>query len=425
MSQDASRRSSMMLTRDPKSSAVSDFPLSTIIAQLDSGVSVNADDDPVANGEPGVLKVSCVSGGFFYPNENKKIHEQERGRATKSVNAGDLLVTRANTFELIASCGLVDRDYPNLFLPDKVWRVVLKEPDRDYLPWLNQVLNSPSVRVELKARASGTSGSMKNISQEAFLGIHVLRPPLAEQKAIAGVLSAWDRAIEQTTALIAAKQRLKQGLMQQLLTGKRRFKGFKDEWRECQLGDLFDDRREPGTDDLPLLAVTLDAGVIRRDSRDAPVRTNLEHEEHLLVRKDDIAYNMMRMWQGGSGRATEDGVVSPAYVVCKPKSQIESRFADHLFHIPRMIYLFWAYSYGLTDDRRRLYFDGFSRIPTRIPSLEEQRRIADAVDCLGREVNQLDSRLISLRKQKRGLMQKLLTGEVRVSDKLLKQGAKP
>lgn len=367
------------------------------------------------------LRVANVFDGYIDYSDVLEMPFTESERTIYFLEPGDILLNEGQSLELVGRSAIYD-EKPHAFCFQNT--LIRFRPSTEITSeFAIQVFRHYLHTGKFAAVAARTT-SIAHLGVERFASLHIPLPPIPEQKAIAGVLSAWDRAIEQTTALVAAKQRLKQGLMQQLLTGKRRFKGFKDEWRECQLGDLFDDRREPGTDDLPLLAVTLDAGVIRRDSRDAPVRTNLEHEEHLLVRKDDIAYNMMRMWQGGSGRATEDGVVSPAYVVCKPKSQIESRFADHLFHIPRMIYLFWAYSYGLTDDRRRLYFDGFSRIPTRIPSLEEQRRIADAVDCLGREVNQLDSRLISLRKQKRGLMQKLLTGEVRVSDKRLKQGAK-
>ena len=238
-----------------------------------------------------------------------------------------------------------------------------------------------------------------------------------EQEAIAAVLSAWDRAIGQTASLIVAKERLKQGLAQQVFAGKRRLRRFRDTWRRCELGHVFNDRREPGYDGLPLLSVTLDAGVVRRNSRDKSVRTSLEHNEHLLVRKGDIAYNMMRMWQGGSGIATEDGVVSPAYVVCEPTDAIDSRFADHLFHTPRMIFLFWAYSYGLTDDRRRLYFDGFSRIPVELPSVAEQRRIADVIDRLDEELRLLRQKCDSLRVQKRGLMQQLLTGNTRLPTK--------
>jgi len=272
-------------------------------------------------------------------------------------------------------------------------------------------------------RNLANSGSQENLNAGLIKSIQINVPPLAEQKAIAAVLSAWDRAIEQTAALIAAKERLKQGLMQQLLSGQRRLRQFRDKWRQCHLGDVFSDRREAGYDGLPMLSVTLDAGVVRRASRDNPVRTSLEHDEHLLVRKGDIAYNMMRMWQGGSGMAREDGVVSPAYVVCQPSVEIDSRFADHLFHTPRMIFLFWAYSYGLTDDRRRLYFDGFSRIPVELPSVAEQRKIADIIDRLDGELHLLRQKRDSLGVQKRGLMQQLLTGTVRVPKSLLKEGS--
>lgn len=246
---------------------------------------------------------------------------------------------------------------------------------------------------------------------------------VSEQKAIAAVLSTWDRAIGQTTALIAAKERLKEGRMQQLLTGKRRRRGSTVPWKKCHLGNVFTERREQGNNDLPLLSVTLNAGVVRRTSLGKPVRTSLEHEEHLLVRRGDIAYNMMRMWQGGSGMVGEDGVVSPAYVVCAPTKEIDSRFAHHLFHSPRMIYLFWAYSYGLTDDRRRLYYEEFARVPVNLPSVQEQKRIAALIDNLDRERFLLMRRRAALAHQKRGLMQKLLTGKVRVSESLLKMGA--
>ena len=267
-------------------------------------------------------------------------------------------------------------------------------------------------------------GNRQGLNYQQIAGFSVPLPPLSEQKSIAAVLSAWDRAISQTAALIAAKERLKQGLMYQLLTGQRRLRGFRDPWRKLHLGDLFTERREPGQNGLPMLSVTLDFGIVRRESLDKPVRTSLEHHEHLLVRRGDIAYNMMRMWQGGSGMVMEDGVVSPAYVVCAPTRKIDSKFAHHLFQSPRMIYLFWAFSYGLTDDRRRLYYDEFARVPVSIPSLKEQRRIATLLDCLELEISLLHQRRESITRQKRGLMQQLLTGKVRVPKSLLKKGAR-
>ena len=404
--------------------AYSEIALNQVIADLVSGVSVNADDTSADNGEPGVLKVSSVSDGQFFPGENKRILPEERERARQSVGTGDLLISRANTFELIGACGIASNDHPNLFLSDKLWRVVLKSSSQDCVEWLNQVLNSSNVRVQLRARCSGTSGSMKNISKDAFLGITVMRPPYLVQKTIAAVLSAWDQAIGQTIALIAAKEQLKQGLVQKLFDATIRFRGFRDNWDSRHLGDIFEERREPGIENLPMLSVTLDSGVIPRDDIDKPVRTSLEHAEHRLVRAGDIAYNMMRMWQGGCGIVAEDGLISPAYVACKPTTDIDSRFAHHLFHSPRMIYLFWAYSYGLTDDRRRLYFQEFARIPVTLPSVKEQKKIAAVIDNVDLEIAQLKRSSEALKKQKRGLMQQLLTGKVRVPEKLLKKAAK-
>ncbi len=385
---------------------------------------MNGEDRPAQRGEAGVLRLSSVNGGVFRPHENKAVLGNGRDRLGANVTAGTILISRSNTLELVGAAALVEADCPDLYLPDLLWQAEIRDHQKTDPKWLSYVLASDEVRAEIKARASGTSGSMKKLSMASFRGIMIRRPPLAEQKAIAVVLSAWDRAIGQTAALIAAKERLKQGLMQQLLSGQRRLRGFRDPWQRLHLGDLFTERREPGQNGWPTLSVTLDSGIVRRESLDNPVRTSLEHEQHLLVRNGDIAYNMMRMWQGGSGMAMEDGVVSPAYVVCAPTQEIDSRFAHHLFRSPRMIYLFWAFSYGLTDDRRRLYYDEFARVPVSIPSLKEQRRIAALFDCLESEVALLQQRRESIARQKRGLMQQLLTGKVRVPKSLLKKGAK-
>src|SRR4051794_20697031 len=120
-----------------------------------------------------------------------------------------------------------------------------------------------------------------------------------------------------------------------------------------RLGNFFDNRQEAGRVDMPVLSVTMNDSLVLRDGLDRRMESALRFDQHLLVRKGDIAYNMMRMWQGACGLATTDGVVSPAYVVLAPKPGIDSRFAYHWFKSDRMIYLFWAFSHGLTEDRLR------------------------------------------------------------------------
>ena len=127
-----------------------------------------------------------------------------------------------------------------------------------------------------------------------------------------------------------------------------------------RLGDFFSNRQEPGQPGLPVMSVTMNDSLIPRDDMERRTRMQaLRPDQHLLVRKGDVAYNMMRMWQGACGLADADGIVSPAYVVLAPRPGIDSRFAYQWFKSERMIHLFWAYSHGLTEDRLRLYFDEF------------------------------------------------------------------
>ncbi|MCV3243194.1 restriction endonuclease subunit S [Mesorhizobium sp. ZC-5] len=154
------------------------------------------------------------------------------------------------------------------------------------------------------------------------------------------------------------------------------------------LGDYFDNRQEPGRPGLPVMSVTMNDSLVLRDDLDRRTESALRPDQHLLVRKGDIAYNMMRMWQGACGLAEADGVVSPAYVVLAPKPGIDSRFAYHWFKSARMIHLFWAYSHGLTEDRLRLYFDAFCEIPAAPPPLEQQKRIAAFLDAWDQAIDQ-------------------------------------
>ncbi len=187
-----------------------------------------------------------------------------------------------------------------------------------------------------------------------------------------------------------------------------------DGWQQIRLGDVFESRKEKGAAGLPTLSVTLHDGLVARDSLGRKTDTNLSPEEHLRVEPGDIAYNMMRMWQGASGLASYPALVSPAYVVLKPTPEIDSQYAAYLFKSSRMIYFLWAYSYGLTSDRLRLYFDDFSLIPVNLPPIEEQRRIAEILGTWDRAIETTEKLIAASEAQKKALMQQLLTGQKRL-----------
>lgn len=174
-----------------------------------------------------------------------------------------------------------------------------------------------------------------------------------------------------------------------------------------RLKDFFTISREKGAENLPLLSVTMRNGLVRRDSIDRKMDSELEDGEHLRVRPGDIAYNMMRMWQGASGLASEDGIVSPAYVVVRPMKSVDPLFASYWFKSERMIHLFWAYSYGITNDRLRLYPKDFGLIPVELPLIERQREIAAALGEIDRAIAATDALVEAKQRRKRALMQRV------------------
>jgi type I restriction enzyme S subunit len=154
-------------------------------------------------------------------------------------------------------------------------------------------------------------------------------------------------------------------------------------------------------------------GIVLRDSLERKMDSDLAPEEHLLVKKGDLAYNTMRMWQGAVGLVGEEGLVSPAYVVLRPRKTIDPLFAYHLFKVPRMIHKFLSYSYGITDDRLRLYFKDLAEITVDIPPIDEQRRIAERIDAWDRLIRLVNRRISRALALQNALMNTVLLGHRR------------
>jgi type I restriction enzyme, S subunit len=192
-----------------------------------------------------------------------------------------------------------------------------------------------------------------------------------------------------------------------------RFTEFAGAWQPKHGEDAFKSRRQRAKEGLPLYSVTMDQGMVRRDSLDREFASNAPDEANLRVFKDDHVYNMMRMWQGAVGRAPEDCMVSPAYVVLQPEPDTVPAFFDHWFKRRRSIYLLWAYSYGLTSDRLRLYARDFGRVPMALPTFDEQRRIADFLGAVDERIKLLQRRRDALARYKTGMMQRLFDQSLR------------
>ena len=257
------------------------------------------------------------------------------------------------------------------------------------------------------------NGSVPVISGSNLKKQIVSLPLVPEQTAIAELLSTWDVGIERVVRLIAAKEQHKKFLMQSLLTGNRRVKGFEKSWSEFHLGDLFKERSERASGHLPLVSITRENGIIPRDE-DRKDTSSEDKSNYLRICPGDIGYNTMRMWQGVSALSSLEGIVSPAYTICTPKKGVDGEFMAYLFKLPRTINLFYRHSQGLTSDTWNLKYKHFKRIKVTIPEIEEQKAIARILKGCDEEVSLLKIDLAAIQKQKRGLIQKLLIGEWRV-----------
>ncbi len=185
-------------------------------------------------------------------------------------------------------------------------------------------------------------------------------------------------------------------------------------WDVRRNGRLFTQRNETGCGSLPILEVSLKTGVRVRDMDD-PKRKQVmaDREKYKRAAKGDIAYNMMRMWQGAVGVSPADGLVSPAYVVARPYPEVEPRFFSYLFRTDAYKNEVDGYSRGIVKDRNRLYWEDFKRMPSCVPPGDEQKAIADYLDANAVKVRRFirnRRRLIEvLNEQKQAIINRAVT----------------
>lgn len=149
-----------------------------------------------------------------------------------------------------------------------------------------------------------------------------------------------------------------------------------EDWQVLRNGRLFGHRVETGFPDLPILEVSLRTGVRVRDMENLKRKQVMSQKENYKrAAKGDIAYNMMRMWQGAVGPAPVDGLVSPAYVVVKPYPEANSAYYSYLFRTDAYMREVNKFSRGIVADRNRLYWESFKQMPSLVPPRAEQDQI--------------------------------------------------
>jgi type I restriction enzyme S subunit len=275
-------------------------------------------------------------------------------------------------------------------------------------------------------QAQSQPGTQRNLNSTIVGDTEIPLPPLSEQQRIAEILQCVDEAIEKSDAVLTQIQCVQSAqshsFFSRVADHQLTRELTKSNWKNVRLGQVFSERIEPGADGIPVASVSIDRGLVLRASLERRVQSDLPPEGHSLVRTNDIAYNMMRMWQGACGIAHHDCMVSPAYVVVTPSPDLNPRFAYHMLRSEPVIRLLHAYSQGVVDDRLRLYPRDFFQIPINLPPLAKQLEVAALLDAYTDARQSAEIELEAQSRLRTRLVSDLVSGRVRVPPPATKPG---
>lgn len=353
-------------------------------------------------------------------------------RARRRVRDGDVIISCVRTY-LQAIAPILNP--PDNLIVSTGFAVVRPRNGVFDAEFAKYALREPSFLAEVERRSVGVSYPAINASDLADIEVHL--PSISNQRAIADYL---DRETARLDALVAAKERVLG-----LLAEKRRTlitravtRGLDPRaplresgipwlgkipahWETRRVAWLFHERDERGEPDLPLLEVSIRAGVVLREFSEGRIEsTAADFNSYKVAREGDVVFNKMRMWQGAVGVAPQDGLVSPDYVVAAPTGPLLPEYAGLLFRTEPFSAECARRSHGIVWDRLRLYWEGFREIEVPLPSIEVQ---ADIAAYISKDTAKLDSirlvtgRTISLLKERRAaLIAEAVTGKIDVGD---------
>ncbi|MCB8978703.1 MAG: restriction endonuclease subunit S [Ardenticatenaceae bacterium] len=285
------------------------------------------------------------------------------------------------------------------------------------------LFQSSLVRHALSHKGGGTN--ISNLNQQILKNLNVPVPRLEEQRKIAEILGTWDEAIAQVAQLIAALQQRKKGLMQRLLTGQVRFPEFEGKrlWSTYKIGQLLKliNRPVKWNDDEMYQLISIrrrSEGIFLREQRQGK---DIKTKNLYITRKGDFLISRMQVVHGATALTTEefDGMnISGSYsaLVAKKPDIMSTEYFNWLSKTPEMYHKAFLSSYGVHIEKMTFNLKDYLKQTIKIPSsLEEQRKIVLVLETCDEEIGLLQQKRAALQQQKKGLMQRLLTGQIRVN----------
>jgi type I restriction enzyme, S subunit len=394
-------------------------PLGSRLLRIETGRSPSLTDTPAAPGHWGVLKVSAVNSTGFRPKENKAVDDPALIDERFEVRPGDLLLSRANTPELVGAACIATQSQERLMLSDKTLRLVvdrrLAEPE-----FVRLSLSSPAVRSQISVSASGSSLSMQNISQAAVEALRVRWPSLREQRRIVEILEDLGKQEWEIEAAIAKGRTIRQSMLVGSMrhgdtnsAGSRACPTVRDVG-EVRMGkQLSPSSREFGQQ-LPYLRV---ANVLdgRIDYSDVKTMGFSESEQRVYrLLPGDILLNEGQSLELVGRSAIFRGSAEPIFfqntlVRFRPGEGLNPDYAQAVFAYWLTAGIFAGIA-KQTTSIAHLGGDRFARLPFPMVDVEEQEKVVRMLHVWDAKLSEEESELVKLRTFKAGLVDDLISG---------------
>lgn len=356
----------------------------------------------------------------------KSIQPKKKVPTTSLLESGDMLFVRSNgNPELVGRCLF----FPEIAEPVSFSGFTIRgRVDQEQLVPEFAAYVMLTERTKAQFRRGRGGGNISNLSQDILAGVQVALPPLPEQRKIADILSTWDQAIEKTEALLSNARTQKRALMQQLLTGKRRFPAFEGQpWKKLRLGDVAD-LVTKGTTPTSVGFQFTASGVnfikaenVSDSGHILPAKTFISDEcNEALKRSQFQTGDLLVTIAGAIGRI---GIVHEENLPANTNQAVAIIRVPTLCAITRRMLFYWLQgdqvqsifrSSVTTGAQPNINLKQIGNLPLKFPSLAEQDMIVAALNAAGEEVDALTDNITKLRTEKKALMQQLLTGKRRV-----------
>ena len=260
------------------------------------------------------------------------------------------------------------------------------------------------------------------LTKDALKNIEFSLPEINEQKKIIKILECWDNNLELKEKLLQEKQKQKKGLMEKLFSEKVKLKGYVETWKKIKLSDILEIRNEKSkiTDNLELFSLTIEDGVTPKTDRyNREFLVKEDDKKYKIAKYNDIVYNPANLRFGAItlNKVEKDVLLSPIYetLYIKDSSKYDIDFIGAILTTDSQIKRFSTMAEGTLVERMAVKVKDFVNFKIKVPnSIEEQKEIAKIINTSQREINLIKDEIEYLKEQKKGLMQLLLTGIVRV-----------